>query len=162
ETDASGQGNWAFGQAGATAEPETAATGGGPTKVPTVNKVTFEDVTITYKDGVAKKTQTVVLQKVSVEHADDASPTALEGVANLNGSPISATGSVGALKDIVANQPMPIDIKAEGGGATIAAKGTIARPAAGKGIAVALTAEGKSLADLTPLAGSPLPPLGPY
>jgi uncharacterized protein involved in outer membrane biogenesis len=29
-------------------------------------------------------------------------------------------------------------------------------------VAIALTAAGKSLADLTPLAGSPLPPLGPY
>src|SRR5262249_58597119 len=35
-------------------------------------------------------------------------------------------------------------------------------PAAGKGIALALTAEGKSLADMMPLAGTQLPPLGPY
>src|SRR6202008_397610 len=38
----------------------------------------------------------------------------------------------------------------------------IAQPSAGKGVAITLTAEGKSLADLTPLAGAELPPLGPY
>jgi hypothetical protein len=159
ETDAKGLGNWAFGQGGgAAAQPA----GGGAGKLPTVNKITFEDVTVTYKDGVAKKTQTVALQKFSAESADAASPIALEIVASLNGNPVSASGTIGALSGIIANQPLPIDIKAEGGGATIAAKGTIAKPAAGKGVAIALTAEGKSLADLTPLAGSPLPPLGPY
>jgi AsmA family protein len=159
ETDAKGAGNWSFSQDGtAAAQP----TGGGGGKLPTVNKITFEDVTITYKDGVAKKTQTVAFQKFSAESDGAASPIALEIVANLNGNPLSASGTIGALSGIIANQPLPIDIKAEGGGATIAAKGTIAKPAAGKGVAIALTAEGKSLADLTPLAGSPLPPLGPY
>jgi len=160
ETDAKGQGNWSFGQPGAAAQPATAPAGGG--KLPVVNKISFEDVTITYKNGVTKKTQTVALQKFSAESADAASPIALEIVANLNGNPVSATGTIGALSGIVANQPLPIDIKGEGGGATFAAKGTIAKPAAGKGVAIALTAAGKSLADLTPLAGSPLPPLGPY
>jgi len=160
ETDAKGQGNWTFGQAGA-AQPATPSAGG-PGKLPVVNKISFEDVTITYKNGVTKKTQTVALQKFSAESADAASPIALEIVANLNGNPVSATGIIGALSGIVANQPLPIDLKGEGGGATVAVKGTIAKPAAGKGIALALTAEGKSLADLTPLAGSPLPPLGPY
>jgi uncharacterized protein involved in outer membrane biogenesis len=162
ETDANGQGNWAFAQPGAAAQLETVPRGGGTGRLPTVNKITLEDVTITYKDGIAKKTQTVALQKFSAETADAASPIALEVVANLNGNPLSATGSVGALNGILANQPLPIDIKAEGGGATIAAKGTIAKPMAGKGVAIALTAAGKSLADLTPLAGAPLPPLGPY
>ena len=160
ETDAKGQGNWAFGQSGAAAQPATTSAGGG--KLPVVNKITFEDVTITYKDGVAKKTQTVALQKFSAESADAASPIALEIVANLNGNPVSAIGTVGALSGIVANQPLPIDLKGQGGGATLAAKGTIAKPATGKGVDIALTAEGKSLADLTPLAGSPIPPLGPY
>jgi hypothetical protein len=159
ETDAKGAGNWVFGPGdGAAAQPA----GGGAGKLPTVNKIAFEDVTIAYRDGVAKKTQTVALQKFSAESADAASPIALEIVANLNGNPLSASGTVGALSGIIANQPLPIDIKAEGGGATIAAKGTVAKPAAGRGVAIALTAEGKSLADLAPLAGSPLPPLGPY
>jgi uncharacterized protein involved in outer membrane biogenesis len=162
ETDSKGQGNWAFGQPGAAAQPTTAPASGGTGKLPTVNRMAFEDVTITYKDGVTKKTQTVALQKVSAESADENSPIVLEIVANLNGNPVSASGSVGALSAIAANQPLPIDIKAEGGGATLAAKGTIDKPAAGKGVAIALTAGGKSLADLSPLAGAQLPPLGPY
>src|SRR5215510_11625145 len=161
ETDAKGQGNWTFGQAGA-AQPATPSAGGGSGKLPVVNRISFEDVTITYNTGVTKKTQTVALQKFSAESADAASPIALEIVASLNGNPVSATGTVGALSGIIANQPLPIDLKAQGGGATLAAKGTIAKPAAGKGVAIALSAEGKSLADLTALTGSPLPPLGPY
>jgi uncharacterized protein involved in outer membrane biogenesis len=162
ETDSKGQGNWAFGQPGAAAQPTTAPASGGTGKLPTVNRIAFEDVTITYKDGVTKKTQTVALQKVSAESADENSPIVLEIVANLNGNPVSASGSVGALSAIAANQPLPIDIKAEGGGATLAAKGTIDKAAAGEGVAIALTAGGKSLADLSPLAGAQLPPLGPY
>src|SRR5215510_8801450 len=149
ETDAKGQGNWMFGQAGATAQQTTPSGGSG--KLPVVNKILFEDVTITYKNGVTKKTQTVALQKFSAESADAASPIALEIVASLNGNPVSATGTVGALSGIIANQPLPIDLKAQGGGATLAVKGTIAKPAAGKGVA-----------DLAALTGSPLPALGPY
>src|SRR5262245_64221400 len=59
ETDANGKGNWAFGEAGTAEQPATAPESGDTGKLPTVDKVTFEDVTITYKDGVAKKTQTV-------------------------------------------------------------------------------------------------------
>ena len=162
ETDAKGQANWNFGPAGAAAQGETAPSGGAAGNLPVVNKITFEDVTITYKDGVAKKTQTVAFQKFSAEMADAVSQIALEIVANLNGNPISANGTIGSLSGIVANQPLPIDLKGQGGGATFAAKGTIEQPAAGKGVAIALTAEGNSLADMTPLAGSPMPPLGPY
>lgn len=159
ETDAKGQNNWTFGEAGAAA---SAPSGGGTGKLPTVNSITFEDVTITYKDGAANKTQTVAFQTFSADMADASSPIALEIVANLNGNPISASGAIGSLSGIVANQPLPIDLKGQGGGATFAVKGTIAEPAAGKGVAIALSAEGQSLADMTPLAGSPMPPLGPY
>src|SRR5262245_27410152 len=55
ETDAKGQGNWPFGQTGA--QPATTPASGTTGKLPVVNKIAFEDVTITYKDGVAKKTQ---------------------------------------------------------------------------------------------------------
>jgi uncharacterized protein involved in outer membrane biogenesis len=160
ETNAKGENNWTFGEAGA-AQAETAPPGGAG-KLPTVNEISFEDVTITYKDGVANKTQTAAFQKFSAGMADANSPIELEIVANLNNNPISASGTIGSLAGIAANQPLPIDIKAEGGGTTMAAKGTIEQPAAGKGVAIALTAEGKSLADMTPLAGSELPPLGPY
>ena len=162
ETDSKGQGNWVFGQASTATQPTTAPASGGTGKLPTVNRIAFEDITITYKDGVTKKTQTVALQKFSAESADENSPIDLEIVANINGNPITATGTVGALNAIAANQPLPIDLKAEGGGATLAAKGTISKPADGKGVAIALTAGGKSLADLSPLAGAQLPPLGPY
>lgn len=162
ETDAKGHGNWVFAPANASAQAESAPAEGGGGKLPTVNNVAFEDVTITYKDGVANRMQTVALQKLNAESAGGGAPIALEIVAHLNEQPISIAGTIGSLRAILANQPMPIDIKAEAGGAAVAAKGSIAEPAAGKGVAIALTAEGKSLADLTPLAGAELPPLGPY
>lgn len=162
ETDAKGQGNWVFAPANPPAQTESAPAEGGSGKLPTVNKVAFEDVTITFKDGVANKTQTVALQKLSAESGGGDDPIALEIVALLNQQPVSAAGTIGSLRGIIANQPMPIDLKAEAGGATVAVKGTIAEPAARKGVAITLAAEGKSLADLTPLAGVDMPPLGPY
>src|SRR5262249_36101274 len=100
-----------FGEAGAAAQPETAPSPGGTGNLPTVNKITFEDVTITYRDGVANKTQTVAFQKFSADMADANSPIDLEIVANLNGYPVSANGTIGSLSGIAANQPLPIDLK---------------------------------------------------
>src|SRR5215471_9033494 len=56
ETNAKGLGNWAFGQAGAGAQPAATPGGGGTGRLPVVNNITFEDVTVTYKDGITKKT----------------------------------------------------------------------------------------------------------
>src|SRR5262249_31467428 len=116
ETDAKGQGNWVFGQPGATTQQPTQpapAAGGGGAKLPVVNEIAFEDVTITYKDGVTKTTQTLALQKFSAASADAASPITVAIVANLNGNSLSATGTIGALSGIAANQPLPIDLKAQ-------------------------------------------------
>src|SRR5262245_25156797 len=82
ETDAKGQSNWGLGQVAAAAPWESQPTSGVTGKLPTVNKIAREDVTITYSDGVTKKNQTVALQKFSAESPDAASPIALEVVAN--------------------------------------------------------------------------------
>ena len=159
ETDKDGRGNWVFGSAAA---PATAPAEGGPTTLPTVNEVAIEDARVTYRDGVLDATQSVALTSLSATAADAASPIrfALEGL--VNDAPVSLSGSIGALQRLLEGAPFPVDVEAKAGGAVVAIKGEVTQPAKAKGLALAVSAQGQSLADLGPLLGQDLPPLGPY
>ncbi|MEX0695910.1 MAG: AsmA family protein [Dongiaceae bacterium] len=159
ETDKDGRGNWVFASAAA---PATAPADGGPTTLPTVNEVAIEDARVTYRDGVSGATQSVALTSLSATAADAASPIrfVLEGL--VNDAAVSLSGSIGALQRLLEGAPFPVDVEAKAGGAVVAIKGEIAQPAEAKGLALAVSAQGQSLADLGPLLGQDLPPLGPY
>jgi uncharacterized protein involved in outer membrane biogenesis len=125
ETDAKGRGR--IGPS-ARAAGSRAPAGGGTGKLPTVNRITFEDATITYKDGVAKKTQTVAL-RFSAEARMPPSDRARDRRQSQWQS-VSASVTSARWAD-PANQPLPIGVEARAA-APLAAKGTIAKPAAGK------------------------------
>jgi hypothetical protein len=163
ETDPSGTPNWTF----ATAEtmqatPAVPPEGGPGLKLPTVHSVAIENARLTYRDGVSGTSQTIALTSLSATATDASSPMqiALEGA--LNDNPIKLAGSVGAVQGLLDDQPFPIDLTGEGGGATFSVKGEIAKPKSAQGLALALSVQGNSLADLTALTGAPMPPLGPY
>lgn len=161
ETDADGTPNWTFASA-SDAEPAAPAEGGGGVKLPTVNSIAIEDARLTYRDGTTGTSQTVALASLSATADSATSPIAIDLEGALNDNPIKLTGSVGALQGLLENQPFAVDLAGEGGGATFTVKGTVAEPKAGRGVALELSAKGDSLADMTALTGSPLPPLGPY
>ncbi len=164
ETDADGTPNWTFEDAGAQAPatPAVPVEGGPGTKLPTVNSLAIEDARLTYRDGVTGQSQSIELKSLSSTADDASSPMqiALEGA--LNGNPIKLSGSVGALQRLLDDQPFAVDLAGEGGGASFAVKGEIAKPKSAQGIALELSASGSSLADLTALTGAAMPPLGPY
>lgn len=161
ETNADGTPNWTFASA-SDAEPAAPAEGGGGVKLPTVNSIAIEDARLTYRDGTTGTSQTVALASLSATADSATSPIAINLEGALNDNPIKLTGSVGALQGLLENQPFAVDLAGEGGGATFTVKGTVAEPKAGRGVALELSAKGDSLADMTALTGSPLPPLGPY
>jgi uncharacterized protein involved in outer membrane biogenesis len=83
----------------------------------------------------------------------------LEG--SLGGLPLNASftgGGVGALLQ-GRDAPMPLDLAASAAGATLAVKGTVARPRAQAGVDLAVTARVPDLRALSPLAGRMLPAL---
>ncbi|QEX21914.1 cell envelope biogenesis protein AsmA [Hypericibacter adhaerens] len=168
ETNDKGQGNWVFNPPAAasttsSATSSTAPSGGGaPTTLPVVHSVRIEDSQLLWTDGVTKQTKTIVIKSFTASADSGSSPIeiALEGSYNEN--PITAKGTIGAVGALLANQAFPIDVTAEAGGAKIALKGAVAKPMTAEGVAVALSVEGNSLADLNAISGATLPPLGPY
>ena len=172
ETDASGKGNWEFSAAGAAAAPpggQKAPAGTPPAAAPgavipqvSVNEVEIKDGTLTYRDGKTKLTTTLELNDLTAKSEGGTGPLSVDLSGKYNTNPFKVKGVFGSLAEIQAPKaPFPIDVDIEAGGATIKAIGTIAQPAAAKGMDINLSVDGKSLADLSGFAPG-LPKLGPY
>lgn len=151
ETNKQGQANWAFG-----------APSSGAPLLPTVADVAIEDSSVAYRDGATGKTRSVSFRRLSASADSASSPIKLSFDGAVNGSPVTLAGSVGAAQLFLQDRPFPIELTGNGGGATLSVIGKIDQPLQGKGIDLAITADGKSLADLGAPAGLVLPRLGPY
>lgn len=165
ETNDKGQPNWSFqaaaGGATATAAP-TGGAPGGPTQLPVVRNVDIEDSQLVWRSGVTNDSKTIAIKSFTAAAASASSPIGIALDGSYNDNPIKAEGVVGAVGALMANEPYPVDLTLEAGGAKAALKGSVAKPMQAAGIQMALSAEGQSLADLNGLAGATLPPLGPY
>lgn len=156
ETDKQGRGNWAL------ALPGGGTTGGGASPPPVVGRVTIEDATLTLRDGVGGQQHQLAVTALNATAAGATSPVTLSLKGALDTVPLTLAGTLGSPWALFGNQPVPLDLKLSTAGATVTLKGRIGDPTQARGIDVAFVAEGKSLADLAPLAGLPLPALGPY
>jgi uncharacterized protein involved in outer membrane biogenesis len=166
ETNDKGQGNWVFSPPAASTATTTTATtttpGGTTTALPVVHSIKIEDSQLLWTDGVTKQTKTIVIKSFTAKAASASSPIEIALDGSYDENPITAKGTIGAVGALLANQAFPIDVTAEAGGAKIALKGAAAKPMTAEGIAVALSVEGNSLADLNAISGATLPALGPY
>jgi len=166
ETNDKGQGNWVFSPPApastATTTTTTTSPGGGATALPVVHSIKIEDSQLLWTDGVTKQTKTIVIKSFTAKADSASSPIEIALDGSYNENPITAKGTIGAVGALLANQAFPIDVTAEAGGAKIALKGAAAKPMTAEGIAVALSVEGNSLADLNAISGATLPALGPY
>ncbi len=156
ETDAEGNPNWDFPSA---ADGETTETSSGGTEYAiSVDEVAVERALITYRDGRTGETQTVAIDSLSAAADSAVVPIVLALAGSLNDSPVTIDGTIPSLNELQAGGEMPIDLKIQGGGATVTAKGVVSAAA----FDVTLTASGQSLADLRALTGAELPAIGPY
>lgn len=170
ETNDQGQGNWVFtppsgsttATTNSTSTSTTASSGGNPPTLPVVHNIRIEDSQLLWSNGVTKETKTVAIKSFTAESDSATSPIRIALDGSYNDNPITANGTVGAVGALLANQAFPIDVTAEAGGAKMALKGAVAKPMTAEGVAVTLSVEGKSLADLNAISGATLPPLGPY
>jgi uncharacterized protein involved in outer membrane biogenesis len=168
ERNAQGQGNYEFLGAEKPAAPAKAPDPGKPessgTSLPmlAVREVTIKDSRLTYKDAKAAQPLVLALSSLSVA-AVPGEPMRLDLKGAYNDAPFTVKGTMGDLAQLLQpSKPWPVKVTAEAGGATVAVDGSVANPTAASGIDIALAVEGKDLSQMSKLAGSPVPPLGPY
>ncbi|MFO1056834.1 MAG: AsmA family protein [Dongiaceae bacterium] len=156
ETDKDGQGNWNL------VPGDAAGAGGGAGAPPVIDRVSIADSTLALRDGQSGQQHRLDLKALAVASTSVTSPVSVEAAGAVDGAPLTLSGTLGSPWAMLGNQPVPLDLKLSLAGAALTLKGQVTDPAHARGIDVALTAEGRSLAELGTVAGLPLPPLGPY
>lgn len=189
EVDEEGQGNWQFETAAAGPGPdEPREPAEGPVERPDdapaespagtppaepgsgdaaetlalVHELVIERSQIVYSDARSGARQEVEIARLAMRMEDAASPLRMDSELAYNGEPIEAEAVVGGAGELLSGGAIDLDATVRAGGATITAKGPIAKPLEGRGFALDLSARGERLAALSGLAGSALPALGPY
>jgi len=171
EKNAKGEANFIFAaddkpapsasSAESTESTESAADG--DSIIPVVRYVAIENAVVQYKDAVSGQTISLAVETFSLKGDGPDSPLTLVLDGSYNKNPIRVSGTLGALSTMMAgDKPFSLDLAIEAGGAKIGIKGAIADLVAARGIDIALALDGETLADLSSIAGAPLPPLGPY
>jgi uncharacterized protein involved in outer membrane biogenesis len=162
ETDAEGRGNWVFGER----LPEQAARPETETTAPTLPAVGVREIEISegrfrYRAGDSGQTTTLVIKRLSAWAEDTNSPLKLDLAVAYNDHAIDASATLGALKTLLANQAFPLQLTVDSAGAQITIDGKLGQPMEGKGLALDIAMKTDSLGNLSGLAGTELPPLGP-
>ena len=170
ERDAKGRANFEFESAAAnpaTAPKESAksapAAASDDLPIPVVWKVLIENTKLTYIDAAFGQKHILLLDKISLAGDGPREPVDMSFAMTVDGQPISGggqLGALGALTDPAKAWPLKLDVEA--GGAKVAIGGRIQDAAGVSGLDLTLAVSGQSFATLSPLAGAPIPPIGPY
>ena len=159
ETNKTGQGNWVFSHA-ETGSAGQAAGMGAPPALPEISLVKIRDSSVSYREGDSGITRSLRIDKLDA--ATEGGRIDLDLAAMIGRSPIAIKGSVGAPALLSGGAPFPFDLLVTSGSTTAMVKGAVGDIVRMQGLAADVSAKGKSLAELSDLAGFPLPPLGPY
>lgn len=161
ETNAEGLGNWDFKTA---RESDGGATTSfpGASELPSIREILIKDGRLTYKDGQAGKTSTLLVNRLSVRADDKSSPLRIAFTGGYEGNSFSAEGVLGPLAQLASEGLYPINIRAEAGGARLTIDGEIRQPLALTGLDLVIGARGDEVATLSSFVGAKLPAFGPY
>lgn len=163
ERNKAGKGNYEFGPA-EKAEPAKKDGAGDAGQLPNLalREVSIEDARLTYKDAQSGQTLVLTIDRLALSGGSDL-PLDVTLKGSYNDAPFSMTGGMGSMLALVGGEdPWPVSIKAEAGGATVAVKGKIGNPAAVSGLDLSVSVAGQDLSALSAIAQAPVPPLGPY
>ncbi|MBI3030106.1 MAG: AsmA family protein [Candidatus Rokubacteria bacterium] len=158
ETDAEGHRNWDLFPQKHKGAP-THGNGGVPTFH--VREVRIKDGRFTYRDGASGRTTTVRIDRLSILARRLEGPLTLKARGAYNGQPAEAKVVLGSLVALLRNDSLPVTAIAKAAGAEFTVDGSVARPLAGEGLALAVTFKTGSLRDLSGLVGQALPHVGP-
>jgi uncharacterized protein involved in outer membrane biogenesis len=144
----------------------------------------IEGGTLAMRDA-SGRTTALVLKQLTAQETTPSAPLHLTMDASYNGTPVNLTADTGPLGGLMGgaglregtgrmggagptgdagltgdvSTPWPVKLSVTVAGAKLSADGTVAQPAAGRGLAVTVSADIPDLAALSPLAGTTLPPL---
>lgn len=139
ETNDKGVGNWEFPQQAAPEEPEEQ--GESAIQSVIVNILDIREAKISYADGSTGQTQQFDIEQLSIEAANLTKPMDVVFKAVLDELPVSLEGELGGLQALIDNRKTSVDLDAEVSGVGIELSGDIAKPHAGKGVALDLAVE---------------------
>ncbi|MDE2582080.1 MAG: AsmA family protein [Rhodospirillales bacterium] len=124
-----------------------------------VQDLRIDNGTIGYRDDRTGKQTTIALSQARLRAANPDAPLRLDATATVNGVPVALSGTTGSLAALQqpGSQPWPLRLALSAADAKLAANGTIADPAAGRGMAIALDLRIPNLAALGSLGGTALP-----
>jgi uncharacterized protein involved in outer membrane biogenesis len=127
-------------------------------------EVRIEKGVLTYRDGKKGKTQTLNLDHLAAAIPGGEKPADLHLQGSFNGRKFEVKGTTGPIRDLFSPQkPWPLNLTAKLAEATLGAEGSIREPLKGKGLDLAVRAEGPSIRGTAEFAGwSDVPELGAY
>jgi len=171
ERNKAGQGNYEFvakeageKESAPAKSGEKAKKGSGESELPSleVGQITIADSRVTYKDAASNQTLVLGVEKLAVS-AGAGDPLTVDMKGSYNGEAFTVKGKMGELAELLKpTKPWPVSLDASAGGAQVSAKGSVAFPAKASGIDLSVDVKGDDLSKMSKLAGSPVPPLGPY
>ncbi|MDF3075701.1 MAG: putative protein involved in outer rane biosis, asmA, partial [Alphaproteobacteria bacterium] len=170
ETNKQGQNNYDFAPATTASDRKPPATpnpaaeskpaaSGGATTLPTIDRLSITDSTVTLLNAQTGQKQTLKLAKLNATGVGSSGATKFDLDGVLNGTPLTVKASVESLPGFMASGSANVDIAIKAGGSSATLIGPIKNntPAG-----VRISAQGDNLANLKPLIGAALPALGPY
>ncbi len=139
---------------------------GGPGGLPPLvfEAVRIEKGLLTYRDGKKGKTLILKVDQLTVALPGGENPIDLKVKGSFNGRALEIEGTAGPLKGLFSpDKPFPLNLTAKLEGATVGVEGTLGEPLKGKGMNLAVRAEGASLRKAVEFAGvSGIPDLGSF
>lgn len=159
EVDEKGRANFDFG--GAPAMPEGEAK---TLEIPIgAREVAIEDSVVTYADAVTGARYRARIDRLTLKGKSLDDPVSLIFRGSYNEAPVTASAVLGTPTAMLSpDNPWPVDMALEAGGAKIDIKGAVAQPATASGLDLTVKIAGAELGDLSALAGTEIPRLGAY
>lgn len=157
ETNKDGVGNWVLDIAPQTGTPTSTTTASG---LPRIDRMTIEDVTLLYRDGVSGSKQTLAIKRFTAEDSSgDGIKVAIKGA--WNDRPLELAGTVGTPRQFTEG-PLPLNLEGKLGDIALALRGAIGNPTDFSDLSLSVTSSGPSLAALGEIFGLKLPHSASY
>ncbi|HJP37814.1 MAG: AsmA family protein [Gammaproteobacteria bacterium] len=163
ETDQHGKGNWEFETVGdAAIDSESASTGDTFLTAAVLKETVIRDAAIVYKDGVSGTVQRFRIAELVAQMESAQAPLVVDLKASFGEEPVRLAGEITGISDLLAEGPLGLDLTADFVDATARVSGNIQNVMSMRGIDVAVSIEGNSLAAWSAPTGTEIPDLGVY
>ena len=156
ETSEQGEPNWKFGQ------PPTAAGETASGAVPIIERLSLRDGHLTYHDYASHKHMTATLSEVQALVTGPEQRVEVEGAGQFEGTPFRFAGHGGALQDLHANTPYPLQMQLVVDQWQVDLNGTIAQPLQLQGVAAEVSVARLSPDQPSDSQGQAAPSQAPY